>query len=165
MLLTQLNPLPDNWTYEVRKPNQHGLPFFDTNLMIQASDEGLWTIETGVYFKPTDLLNRTHASSFWSWDHQEALMRSHLHRIAKICTNTGAATKGLNEMGKMLAKRGHPMENIIYSFERLNPQFLADQEQERRTLSPEHSPPLPSSVNGSPKETPPDCTWYRPISW
>ena len=83
-LITQLNLLPDNWTYELRKPENGSLPFFDTRLVLRPSDKGQWIIDTGVYFKPTDLLNRTHATSFWSWDHQEALLRSHLHRAAPI---------------------------------------------------------------------------------
>ena len=141
-LITQLNLLPDNWTYELRKPENGSLPFFDTRLALRPSDKGQWIIDTGVYFKPTDLLNRTHATSFWSWDHQEALLRSHLHRVAKICTNIPDAIRGLKKLGKMLAKREHPLENIIYSFERLNPTFLAEQTPARKVISPQNAPEI-----------------------
>ena len=61
-------------------------------------------------------------------------MRSHLHRVAKICSNTHAAAKGLRKLGKMLAKREHPLSSIITSFERLRPCFLAEIEIERYTF-------------------------------
>ena len=42
----------------------------------------------------------------------------------------------------MLAKRDHPLENIIYSFERLNPTFLAEQTLARKVISPQNAPEI-----------------------
>ena len=110
-----LNELPDGWSYELRLPNEEGkLSFFDVMLEWKREDEGnLWLLETGVFFKEADELRRTHASSFWSWDHAEALLRTHLDRIAKICSSPELTIEALKKMGTMLARRDHPLDSFL----------------------------------------------------
>ena len=59
-LIDVLNNLPDNWHYEYRPPDEEGnLPFFDCNLAYRNNPhKRTWFFDTGVYFKPTDKLNR-----------------------------------------------------------------------------------------------------------
>ena len=111
------------------------LPFFDVLLQLkQDPHDHLWFLETSVFFKEADELRRTHASSFWSWDHAEALLRSHLDRIAKICSSPHTTLEALETLGTLLARRGHPLEQLILSFRRLNPSFLAESEVSAVTL-------------------------------
>lgn len=141
-LMRTLNELPDNWNYEFRAPDaNHSLSFFDCQITRTHNPaNNTWLLQTGVHFKPTDMLNRTDASSHWSWDHQEALLRSHLHRAAILCSNIEQTREALNKIGQMLAKRHHPRENIITSFERLNTSFLIESMSERTTVSPDNCP-------------------------
>ena len=126
-----LNELPDGWTYELRKPtltdSVASLPFFDVLLLLKNNFESTeWWFETGIYFKPADRLCRTHADSWWSWDHAEALIRSHLDRTARICSTTELAAEALCKLGWMLARRQHTFENLILSLKRLRTVFLAE---------------------------------------
>ena len=137
LLLDTLNNLDDNWRYELRKPDPNGtLSFFDLDLKLhQQPDETLWTFQTGVFFKPTDSLSRTCASSFWSWDHAEALLRTHLHRTAILCSSINEAALGILKLGTILARRHHPLDQILTALERLNPVFRAEHPVPRRALN------------------------------
>ena len=132
----ELNELPDGWSYEMRLPDEEGkLSFFDVMLeRKEDTNEGGWIIETSVFFKPADGLLRTNAKSFWSWDHAEALVRSHLDRIAKVCSTTQGTVEGMRKLGVILARREHPLEQLFLSFCRLNPSFLAERDEERRWI-------------------------------
>ena len=153
----ELNALPDGWNYELRLPSDDGmLPFFDVELRWkkEPNQQGGWFIETGVYFKEADELLRTDASSFWSWDHAEALLRSHLDRVAKICSSPENTIEGMKKMGVLLARRRHPMEQIFLSFARLNPTFLAEDQQERTFVEKEDWDDLEVFGTWSPDDTP-----------
>ena len=136
-LLRTLNDLDDNWKYELRKPNDRNeLSFFDLKLkLVRDPTNDTWTFLTGVFFKPTDSLNRTCASSFWSWDHAEALLRTHLHRTATLCSSIDEATDAILKLGNILAKRNHPLEYIVSAVERLNPVFRAEHPCSRQPLA------------------------------
>ena len=163
-LIQTLNQLPDNWKYEYRPPDTQGnLPFFDCNLRrIFTAHQGTWSFETGVHFKPTDKLNRTDASSFWSWDHQEALLRSHLHRTAILCNTKQQTEQALNTLGTLLARRNHPMEGVISSFQRLNPTFLIEIQQQKTTLTPQNCPPSSPLDHGALSNPTPPSTFQGP---
>ena len=131
-----LNALPDGWTYELRKPllseSEASLPFFDVELLLQNNTERTeWWFETRIYFKR---LCRTHADSWWSWDHAEALIRSHLDRTARICSSTDLAVEAVRTLGWMLARRQHSFENLVLSLKRLKTVFLAQCSCPVRTL-------------------------------
>ena len=145
LLHATLNDLDDGWTYELRKPSVGGhLPFFDVDIWAHERHDATWEFATGIFFKEADLLRRTNANAFWSWDHAEALLRAHLDRTAKICSDVETATTALRKLGRMMARREHPLQALILSCARLNPLFLAEAScPERTLLSPGNTPPLP----------------------
>ena len=137
-----LNELPDGWRYELRRPlvteNDSSLSFFDVMLFLRSNFERTeWWFDTGIFFKPADRLFRTHADSFWSWDHAEALIRSHLDRTARICSSMDLATEALRKLGWMLARRRHNFESLVLSLKRLKTVLAQCPCPERSLISPQ----------------------------
>ena len=140
----------DGWSFELKMMERdQPLSFFDVELRrCLDSNHGLWIVQTGVHFKPTDALLRTHADSFWPRAHQDALLRSHLLRITRLCSTRETVTQAARTVGRLLARRRHPLEDLIDSLRQLEPQFLCDMIPPRHVCDSRDSFLVP---------------WYRPF--
>ena len=150
----------DGWSFELKMMERdQPLSFFDVELRrCLDSNSGLWIVHTGVHFKPTDALLRTHADSFWPRAHQDALLRSHLLRITRLCSTRETVTQAARTVGRLLARRRHPLEDLIDSLRQLEPQFLCDMIPPRHVcdsrgsfLEPWYRPFVPPRPKEAPK--------------
>ena len=133
LLHSHMELADDHWKFELKLMGADDcLSFFDVSLRrVFSPDVQGWVIQTGVFFKPSDALMRTHAGSFWGKTHQEALLRAHVLRVAKFCSEQGLVSDAAQKVGILLARRLHPLDSLMNSLQVLGPCFLVDNMPER----------------------------------
>ena len=143
-LLDAMRNLHDGWSYTLKlMDSDNELAFFDVRVRRrQLPESHFWVLDTEVFFKEADTLMRTWASSFWSDTHAEALLRAHLLRVCRYCSTVEGAVVSAQALGVVLARRQHPLENMLQSFARLRPHFLVDTVKHTDHVGPQNTPAI-----------------------